>query len=431
MRVSLAERMSVYSHPSSPLLLVVLVTTLLYLLHGGLILQCSAFVSSRSPLPTQHHIQLDDVLRTVTTLDRIRYHCCSVSQPQQQHHPSTTTTSLFDSKYNSDDRNEQRDEEDRNTDDVQKKKNNKKVFDVESARSQLETLISKDDNVKKNSIPRKGRNINNATKGHFSIKLFLDSIRMKDLSDPSYVIGLPPAPPLSTMDRNRRELELSLLELLKEGDTFLNELWELWYSERGPDNQSILAKTDAVVSNPKLWGPCEEILVALIDDRIAGGSNPSGLYFVEAVNRLATLYFLQGRLVESYKLCRVVIQLKPWHVGALSGIVQVCVGLSFIDEARYWAPKRLPTIPPPAASSLTEHDIGPLSKKTNKKFGITPDNPRRIEWCDRAIADAKALLKRAEQSTVECFGQPEEYYYRRPSTKEPMEIEYDDADAWQ
>ena len=133
------------------------------------------------------------------------------------------------------------------------------------------------------------------------------------------------------------------------------------------------------------------------------------MYFVEAVNRLATLYFLQGRFDDSYNLCRVVLHLKPYHIGALSGIVQVCIGRGDREEARFWAQRRLPTL----ASGTS---FPPFTRSTDGDGGA-PRNPRRKKWCNQAINDAKKLLKIAEQNTSKSLGEPEDYYFQSQKRK--------------
>jgi len=234
---------------------------------------------------------------------------------------------------------------------------------------------------------------------------------------------LPPPPPLSTMERARRLQEMVLLEKLKDGDEVSGELWELWYSERGPENQSRLAQTDSLLADPDSWSLCEKKLVRIIED------DRASIYFVEAANRLATLYFLQGRLEESYTLCRLVLQLKPWHFGALSGIVQVCIGRGNRNEARIWAQRRLPTL---ASGS----SFPPFTTSTGE--GGATLNPRRAEWCNRAVADAREMLQMAEEYTTKSLGEPEEYYSqkkkRRRSRNEDEANRLDtdtEGDAWQ
>ena len=304
----------------------------------------------------------------------------------------------------------------------------KDPVDVESARKRLELLMG--GNTGRNATAEDGNAEAAATATtKFSIKKFLADLPSppsRDLDN----IHLPEPPPMSSMERIRRENEIALLKLLEDSDEASNALWNLWYSERGKDGQRRLAETDLLMGNPQRWDECESLLVNLIDGRSSSSSRSTksksksgndgegddnivdeyidprpGIYFVEAVNRLATLYFLQQRLNESYKLCRIVLQLKPWHFGALSGIVQVCIALggrqdeTFKDEAREWAQLRLPSMI--SGSALPGAPISPSNG---------PSNPRRIEWCRNAVEDAEKLLRLAEKNTKRSLGKPEDYY---------------------
>ena len=303
----------------------------------------------------------------------------------------------------------------------------KDPVDVESARKRLELLMGGENG--RNATAEDGDAEAAATvPTKFSIKKFLAELP----SPPSRELDNIHLPendvPMSSMERVRRENEIVLLKLLEDSDEASEALWNLWYSERGKDGQRRLAETDLLMGNPQRWDECESLLVNLIDGRSSSSSTRSkskprdvgegddnivdeyidprpGIYFVEAVNRLATLYFLQQRLNESYKLCRIVLQLKPWHFGALSGIVQVCIALgrrqdeTFKDEAREWAELRLPSMI--SGSALPGAPINPLNG---------PSNPRRIEWCRNAVEDAKKLLRLAEKNTKQSLGKPEDYY---------------------
>jgi hypothetical protein len=223
---------------------------------------------------------------------------------------------------------------------------------------------------------------------------------------------LPPPPPMSTMERARRLHEIQLLEQLEQSDDASEALWELFFSERGVHKQKLLGATDQLLANPETWKQCEEELRKLIEDARSVAEDDDrrpGVYFVEAVNRLATLYFLQGRLDDSYTLCRLVLHLKLWHFGALSGIVQVCIGLSHREEARFWAQKRMPTL-------VAGTSFPPF---TEKRSNGAASNPRRIEWCRQAIRNARARLKKAERNTTKSMGAPEDYYYQAKKRNSP------------
>ncbi|KAG7356844.1 hypothetical protein IV203_001531 [Nitzschia inconspicua] len=235
---------------------------------------------------------------------------------------------------------------------------------------------------------------------------------------------LPPRPPMSPAERMRREREIQLLQLLEDNDDVSGDLWDLWYSERGPVFKDRLTKTDSLLANPNTWKQCEKQLLELINDPPSSSdeSRP-GVYFVEAINRMATLYFLQGRLKDSYALCRLVIYLKPWHFGALSGIVQVSIGLGNRNEARFWAERRLPTLLAGTSFPPFSVDIGSEN---------VPRNPRRKEWCRIALENASMLLAQAEVNTGKQFGKPEDYYVRKGLNQTSRSMDPDeDEEAWQ
>ncbi|EEC50652.1 predicted protein, partial [Phaeodactylum tricornutum CCAP 1055/1] len=94
-------------------------------------------------------------------------------------------------------------------------------------------------------------------------------------------------------------------------DDSVSNLWTLWYQERGVKAAAQLGEAEVLTGNPRGWIKAEAILRELISEY--------GVYWTEPVNRLATLYYIQGRLEEAEVLCKIVLQLKPWHFGALSG----------------------------------------------------------------------------------------------------------------
>lgn len=216
-----------------------------------------------------------------------------------------------------------------------------------------------------------------------------------------YLSSLPDPPPLSAIERERRTVEIQILKQLKTSDEALFDIWNLWYSERGVTAQRMLRETDELLGDPNTWDECEAKLLGLIKTH--------GIFFVEPVNRLATLYFLKGKFQDSYKLCQIVLQLKPWHFGALSGIVQVCMRKGDLNGARLWAEKGMPTL----------------------QHGEEPGLPR-AEWVDDAVVNAEDMFSRLENATRELLGRPEDYYSEDLGT-DGNGILSDDvgADAWQ
>lgn len=178
--------------------------------------------------------------------------------------------------------------------------------------------------------------------------------------------NLIPPPPLTTILRERRLSEITLISSLQTSDDSVNELWSLWISERGPTAATILLETEDLVSKGEsYWSQAEELLCDIIYEH--------GTHWPEPINRLATLMYLQGRLEESKSLCEIVLEHKPWHFGALSGMVLVCSSLKEVTAARMWAGKRLP----PIGSDSAGHS-------------------RRV-WVKNATRDAEIKLEKADE----------------------------------
>ena len=280
-------------------------------------------------------------------------------------------------------------------------------FDLDVERQRIQALFSTQDAKDDDSSAA----FQAPKQQSFDLAKFLQS------SDDEY--ELPPLPPLTTMERDRRLAEIQLLRQLtavEEGAATDAEamglLWNLWYSQFGVEAMKELQRTDQCMGDRSKWKECESILLKLVKDY--------GVYFCEPLNRLATLYFLQGRLNESYRLCRLILdKLKPWHVGALSGIVQVCIGLGKQEEAREWAEQRLPSIGNP------QHQIQGL------------DIPRRSAWAEDMIAKAEASLEAAEQTTRDQLGSPDEHSTAAAEAKRTRnhiqreDMDGADGDAWQ
>lgn len=279
-------------------------------------------------------------------------------------------------------------------------------FDVEAARTKLESLVA-GGGVSGEPPRRQLEEFSQPTEKTNSAPLFsaAPSPRQDFLSTPEKPvldITLPACPPLTTIERARREAELELLSTLDMGDESLADIWELWFSERGGQTSELLHKADDFINAGKEhWGEAEKILRKLIAEH--------GVHFVEPVNRMATLYQLQGRMEDALTLNKIVLSVKPWHFGALSHIVIVYAALGDNESARQWAAFRLPT--------------------------FTPDGPnrRRTRWVGRAVAEAKELLQRGEDDLSKVFGAPDQPWI---DTQNKIRHMYDngsdnDADAWQ
>lgn len=253
------------------------------------------------------------------------------------------------------------------------------LTDIEAARKKLELLVG--DGFIEQQTPLRSNG---------------PSVLEKDETDFSLPTGsevfVPPPPPLTSIERERRETEIGILKHLLYGDDVLPALWEFWYHERGAKAASLLERAYELSDRRETQIQAESILLELIDEY--------GVHWVEPVNCLATLYYLQGRLRESEELCLKVLKIKPWHVGALSGIVLVYEGLNASDKACQWAARRLLVAP-------------------------TGSNRRRQQWVERSVAEAEKALSREEQRLKEFFGAKDAY----PSVDNSRDVFFDDV--WQ
>jgi tetratricopeptide (TPR) repeat protein len=229
---------------------------------------------------------------------------------------------------------------------------------------------------------------------------------------------------LTTSRKKRLEREIELLKRLdlnhpdnnsnysniQNQELVISELWSLWYGERGPKNEEKLHKIEGLLNDPSQWPDAEKKYLALIKEHCCGADgsmdNIDLSNWVEPANRLATLYFLEGRLEESRQWCERILDAKPWHVGALSGIVMVCAKLNKEEDAIKYARLGLPNI----ASGDRE------------------------EWVKRNVHLAEANLKRLEESTKKAYGEPDESnngMYVGYEVIEDNAGESDDDDDWQ
>lgn len=192
-------------------------------------------------------------------------------------------------------------------------------------------------------------------------------------------ITLPARGPLTTIERERRIAELDLLSALDGGDDCLSDIWELWFAERGPQAAALLRKADDFMNEgPERFAEAETIIRDLIQEY--------GVHFAEPLDRLTTIYYLQGRMEEALTLSKMVLSVKPWHFGALSHIVMVYAAIGDNQSARQWAAFRLPTFEP---------------EKSNK---------RRIRWVERAVAEATVLLEQREETLTKVFGNSDRHW---------------------
>jgi tetratricopeptide (TPR) repeat protein len=89
-------------------------------------------------------------------------------------------------------------------------------------------------------------------------------------------------------------------------------LWAVWFRADSPENNQTLEEVRLLIGNRQL-----DEAVELASRLIEKAPN-----FAEALNQRAIARFVQGRFAESAEDCQRVLKLNPFHVGALSGLVQ-------------------------------------------------------------------------------------------------------------
>lgn len=119
------------------------------------------------------------------------------------------------------------------------------------------------------------------------------------------------------------------------GDAIQQQLWTLWFSERGQDAKEELEAAIRLMerAEPMDW---EQAAIAFqgLAQRHPGWAEP--------INKLATLRFLQKDFQQSVVLCKQVLDIKPWHFGAISGITMGYGRLGDPDQFQHWGARVLP-----------------------------------------------------------------------------------------
>jgi len=117
----------------------------------------------------------------------------------------------------------------------------------------------------------------------------------------------------------------SLLAALKDTDEVnrnlaTDALWQLWFNQKGEAGYQLLQRSQQLLSEGAL-----EAAEALLSKTIQDFPD-----FSEAWNRRAVMYFLQNRYEEAIVDCQRVVDLVPYHFGALHGL-----GLCYASTGQY------------------------------------------------------------------------------------------------
>lgn len=114
----------------------------------------------------------------------------------------------------------------------------------------------------------------------------------------------------------------SLLHNLKDPDENVRQvateaLWRRWYTQKGAYGAQILVRSQTLLEDGKT-----EAAETLLSETIEGMPD-----FAEAWNRRAVLYYLQQRYWQAISDCEKVLDLVPYHFGALHGMGLCHAGL--------------------------------------------------------------------------------------------------------
>ncbi len=91
-----------------------------------------------------------------------------------------------------------------------------------------------------------------------------------------------------------------------------NALWAIWSRADTPENNATLDELQTLVERGRFEDAVKK----------ANGLIARSPRFAEAYNQRAIAHYLSGRLAESAEDCRRVLELNPYHFGALSGLGQ-------------------------------------------------------------------------------------------------------------
>ncbi len=102
-----------------------------------------------------------------------------------------------------------------------------------------------------------------------------------------------------------------------------SELWQLWFAEKGEIGRELLRRSQSFLDRRNVQ-KAEQLLTETIKNY------PD---FAEAWNRRAVLYFSLERYEQARQDCEQVIQLIPYHFGALHGLGLCLLALGEYQEA--------------------------------------------------------------------------------------------------
>ena len=150
-----------------------------------------------------------------------------------------------------------------------------------------------------------------------------------------------PCAPHTSMARERLQAEIKLLESLQHSNAAVMELTNLWNSGGYGGSQNSfksMMKVEMAISMGHAMGGDEWADAQL---RLEELILEHDMKWLEPIFKLGYLYHLQDRLQDAQDVYRYVLDRKPWHIGAINGLIAVS---SDTDEIDYWSSKVLPPL---------------------------------------------------------------------------------------
>ena len=181
---------------------------------------------------------------------------------------------------------------------------------------------------------------------------------------------------LSCAGRQRRVLELELLESLRHSDDAIDTLMDVWIHECPADIHAVDA-IQVLQDSCHDLAHAETVLLQIVQEH----DNHHHDHWPEPYSRLALLWFVQGRYQECERAVQTVLQQKPWHFEAL----QMQVLLQLVNNNNnnnnnstnnHWA----------VALPYARRGLPPLQQRK-----------RRHRWVDWAVQQAQHQLLRLEE----------------------------------
>lgn len=154
-------------------------------------------------------------------------------------------------------------------------------FDLEALRQQFESLASNTGAAVFSSAMQDDSDLGEKEPVSSGGLLLIatDSVPLRET--PPLDVPIPPRPPLTSIERERRSAEIELLGHLTDGEEAVKEIYNLWFSERGAAASKLLQQARELMEQGREeQDEAESMLRALVDEY--------GVYFTGKHNKQDT-----------------------------------------------------------------------------------------------------------------------------------------------